>query len=250
MEATELLLLAATGVAAGVINTLAGSGSAFTLAVFMFVGLDAQVANGTNRIGVLAQCAVGGAAMYKGSRFKLRPFLPHIIICTAGAVAGAYLASVTPPTTFNHVIGGVMLLVLYLLLSNPGPALKKKFKEKQLPLLALAPVLLAAGFYGGFIQVGIGVLLVVVFSLMGVENLVHANLLKMLIVGLYTVPVLGIYLWQGQVHWPAGLAMAAGQMLGAWLAAKFALKSAKAEAVIKVLLLVVVVVTLLRVWVL
>ncbi len=53
------LAVIAAGFVAGFINTLAGSGSLVTLPVLIFLGLPANVANGTNRVAILLQNVVG-----------------------------------------------------------------------------------------------------------------------------------------------------------------------------------------------
>jgi uncharacterized membrane protein YfcA len=55
LTAAEIAILIAGGLAAGVVNTLAGGGSLISVPLLVLVGLPATVANGTNRIGVLLQ---------------------------------------------------------------------------------------------------------------------------------------------------------------------------------------------------
>lgn len=66
MEITPIqyVLAILAGIVAGAINTLAGSGSAVTLPMLVFLGLDASVANATNRVGVVVQNMAGIATCY------------------------------------------------------------------------------------------------------------------------------------------------------------------------------------------
>jgi uncharacterized membrane protein YfcA len=65
-------LLIITGILAGFINTLAGSGSLITLPLLMFMGLPANIANATNRIGIFLQSAVGAVSFRQNKVFEYK----------------------------------------------------------------------------------------------------------------------------------------------------------------------------------
>ena len=52
-------LVFVAGVAAGFVNVMAGGGSSLTLPALMLLGLDASVANGTNRLSIVTQSLAG-----------------------------------------------------------------------------------------------------------------------------------------------------------------------------------------------
>lgn len=91
------------------------------------------------------------------------------------------------------------------------------------------------GFYGGFIQVGIGFILMASLQYLAKLNLVLVNMHKVFIVLIYTAPALLIFIISGNVNWGLGLSLAAGNAFGAWYAAKFAVK--KGEKIIKIVLI-------------
>ena len=72
------LLLLATGVVSGFINTLAGGGSMLTLPVLMISGMPADIANGTNRLAVLAQSATGAFEFNRVGRLD-RSTARHVV---------------------------------------------------------------------------------------------------------------------------------------------------------------------------
>jgi hypothetical protein len=80
--------------------------------------------------------------------------------------------------------------------------------------------MLAVGLYGGFIQAGVGFLIMPVLRRSLHLDLVRVNAHKVLIVGVYTVPALALFALHRQVHWPSGLSLAAGSILGAELATR------------------------------
>lgn len=213
------------GTAAGFINTLAGSGSAFSLAALNALGLPLDVANGTNRVAILLQTLVAVVIFKRKGRmpaFKIT--LPMIIPAALGAVAGALLAGSMDRGSFRLAVGALMLLVLVLLFIKPKIWLEQRESLHRRPYWLVGPVFFLIGVYGGFIQMGIGVFLLTALVLMSGFDLVAGNAVKVLIVLVLTVPALVIFAAQGLVRWDAGLVLACGNMLGAWLAAREAAK--------------------------
>jgi len=86
------------------------------------------------------------------------------------------------------------------------------------------PLFLALGFYGGFIQMGMGVMFLIVMVLVAKNNIIDANVLKSFIVALYTIVAIAIFHWQGLIDWKIGGLMAIGQTAGGWWTAQFASK--------------------------
>ena len=80
------------GFFSGFINTVAGSGSLITLPLLMALGLPANVANGTNRIGILLQNVVGTASYHKQKVLDFRGSMKLVIPAVAGSVIGARIA--------------------------------------------------------------------------------------------------------------------------------------------------------------
>jgi uncharacterized membrane protein YfcA len=106
---------------------------------------------------------------------------------------------------------------------------------------------LAVGFYGGFIQMGFGPLFLGLAVLGGGMSLAEANVYKIVVVLLYTPILLIAFVAAGQVHWPFGILLAVGQMIGAFFTTRFAVRSPKVNQVAYVVLVVVVVVACARV---
>lgn len=215
------LLTVCAGAAAGFINTLAGSGSAFSLAALNALGLPLDVANGTNRVAIILQTLVAVLIFKRKGRMPaFRITLPMIVPAVFGAVAGALLAGSMERDVFRTAVGVLMLLVLGLLFIKPKVWLEQRESLHRRPYWIVGPVFFLIGVYGGFIQMGIGVFLLTALVLMSGFDLVTGNAVKVLIVLVLTAPALAIFAAQGLVRWDAGLILACGNMLGAWLAAR------------------------------
>ena len=243
----NILLALGIGLSTGFINTLAGSGSLVTLPFLIFLGLPANVANGTNRVSILLAAFIGMVTLQRKMRMNLRGTYIYIIPAVLSAMAGAWLAAELQATVMQTVIGIVMTIMLIPLLLNPKRWLREVQGDQNprlKPLLVF--IVLAIGFYGGFIQAGMGVIFLTAFVLIAKYTLPQANILKNLIVFLYTIPVLAIFIYNDQVNWEIGGIMALGQGTGAWVAGTFAGKSKKAAVLIHRLLIVMVVASALK----
>ncbi|HLF09735.1 MAG TPA: sulfite exporter TauE/SafE family protein [Gammaproteobacteria bacterium] len=222
----SLLLLAAvpvTGFLAGFINTLAGSGSLITLPILILLGLPANVANGTNRVGVLLQNIVAVATFRKRGALETAGSWKLIVPTVLGSVLGAELAVDLDEALLRKTIGALMLVMLVVVSVQPGRWLAAHAAGKPGNIWIQAPLFFAIGIYGGFIQAGVGILLLAGLVLGAGLTLVGANALKNLIVLIFTTAALIVFVVNGQVHWGLGLLLALGQGAGAWVAARLAI---------------------------
>lgn len=224
MESNYLLLAAVpvVGFIAGFINTLAGSGSLITLPVLILLGLPANVANGTNRVGVLLQNIVAVATFRRRGALEAGGSLKLTIPAIAGAIVGAGLAVDLDEALLNRTIGVLMLVMIVLMLLRPRRWLEAHASGAAAHYSIQAPIFFVIGAYGGFIQAGVGIFLLAGLVLAGGYNLVGANAVKNLIVLAFTAAALAVFVVNDQVRWDLGLLLAAGNAGGAWLAAHMA----------------------------
>lgn len=225
MEWYTILGIIGVGFIAGFINTLAGSGSTITLPLLIFLGLPANVANGTNRISILLQSLVSVGEFKKqkllDSNTGFRLAIPTII----GSLLGAYFAVEINEELMNIFIAVMLISMFFLLLFKPQAWIKghaEKASEK--PGIFQILIFFVIGVYGGFIQAGVGIFLLAGLVLGSGLNLVKANAIKNLIILIYTPLVLLVFIYNNQVNWEYGLILAVGSMIGAWVATKFAAK--------------------------
>ncbi len=236
----EILVAILAGLVAGVINTLAGSGSFLTLPALIFLGLPSQVANGTNRIGILLAALVSVWTFRAEGRLSFRGIGWLIFPSAAGAVAGALIAVRLDHRVMDTTIAVLMLLMLAMVALRPDRWLKERPGPPAVRRrLATLLVFFAIGVYGGFIQAGVGLFLLAGLVLNAGFDLARANGVKNLLVLLFTIPAFPVFILHDQVVWDVGLTMAAAQCCGAFLAARFASRSRSANAWIRWLLIVV-----------
>jgi uncharacterized membrane protein YfcA len=227
---------------AGAINTLAGNGSAITLSILTEVlGLPGTLANGTNRVGIAAQSVFSIWEFQKGGKFNLKRSWRYILPTTIGAIAGALVAIYVSNEAFRQVFGFMMVFMLFVILFKPKRWLRETDMSSKPSKWIVIPAFLALGFYGGFIQMGMGIFFLAILVLGARFSLLESNAIKILTVGLYTVFVILLFEWQGLIDWKIGGLMAIGQSFGGWATARYAARYPSADKVAYWLLVVIVI---------
>lgn len=223
MSTLEVIALIVSGVFVGFINTLAGGGTIISLSLFMFMGLPADIANGTNRIAVILQNMTSVASFRQQKLLDTRKALWLSLPTVIGSIIGAQLSVEIDEATFRKAIAVVMLMMIFFILTKPAKWLKGQEKlqnQKVGPLQML--IFFAIGIYGGFVQVGVGYFLLAGIVLGAGYDLVKANAIKVFVVLLYTIFALAVFVYNDKVNWQFGLVHAIGNVIGAFVASRYA----------------------------
>lgn len=215
----EALLLVVGGLAAGVINTMAGGGSALTVPLLVLAGVPGNQANGSNRVGILTSSAAAvlsfrqtGATNISGSG---RVLLPTVI----GSLVGSFGISQIADDTFETAFGVLMIPIVILTVLKP----KARLDVEAWPGWVTFAVFLGIGLYGGAFQAGVGLVLLAALTRAGYD-LVTANNIKVFINVVVTAIALPVFILNGDVVWGPALLLAAGFMAGGWTGAKLAVR--------------------------
>ena len=224
MEWYSYILVIGIGILAGIINTLAAGGSLLTLPVLMALGLPPNMANGTNRIAIFLQNVVGVTRFHQEKVMDFPSGIKVGIPALLGAIAGAFIAVNLNDELMKLAIAGVMILVFFLILLKPNRWIKSHEEHPPIPYWLQVIVFFLVGIYGGFIQAGVGFFLLTGLVLAGGFELLKANALKIFVILLYTPLALVIFFLHGDVDLTLGLVLAVGNMAGAWIGAKIAVK--------------------------
>ena len=218
--ALELLLLAAAGVVSGALNVVAGGGSFLILPILLFLELPATLANGTNRVGVLAQNASGLLGFHRQGAMPWSWALTASIPAVCGACFGVWAALAIPDFAFRRILSIAMVaMTIWSLLNRQRPAALSAIKPVS--HWAIMVGFFVVGLYGGFIQAGVGFLVLAITTFAGLD-LVRGNAVKLLSILLLTIPSLIVFAAAGQVDWPRGLALGAGNWAGAMIGVRMA----------------------------
>ena len=217
----ELTALAVAGVVAGAINVIAGGGSFLILPLLLFFGLPAALANGTNRVGIISQNLAGILGFHRHGAFDWSWALKASIPAMAGSALGVWAALSVPDFAFRRILSVAMVVVTVASLLNQRRQPVAPLDLKPATHWSVIIGFFIVGVYGGFIQAGVGFLVLAITSAAGMD-LVRGNAVKMLSVMLLTLLSLVVFAGAGQVDWPRGLALALGNWFGAVLGVRMA----------------------------
>ena len=200
---------------------MAGFGSIITLAIYMDVmGIAGHVANGTNRVNILASTSLSAYTFHKNGRLDMSNSSFIIVLVVIGAVLGVLLATQLDADGFKTAFKYILIPILIVLVTNPKRFINPTETGPPVSKWLTIPAYLLLGVYAGFIQAGFGVLFLMIAVIMSKLDLTNSNALKVAIVGIYTIFVLAIFQYKGMVNWSAGLTLAVGQGIGGVFAAK------------------------------
>ena len=216
-------LLFVIGSFAGFINVMAGGGSSLTLPLLIFLGLDSSLANGTNRVAIFLQ-NVSAVASFKQEKYHDFKMSARLALFTLpGAIAGTFIAVRIESEIFQKILGLVLIgIIITTILPAKNTFHKTSGKSRKNWIVYLS--MLGIGFYGGFIQVGVGFLCMAALKYALQTNLVKVNMHKVFIVLFYTIPSLLIFALTKNVNWLYGLILATGNAFGAWQSAKISIQ--------------------------
>ena len=229
-----IIILFATGAVAAFINVTAGGGSSLTLPVLIFLGLDPSVANGTNRVAILFQ-NVSAVYSFKREKFyELKNSLILSALTLPGAIIGAITAVKISDDLFEKILAVIMILIIITMLLPKKKV--DKVKEGFVIDWKITLSMIVIGFYGAFIQVGVGFLLMAAFQYLMSLDLIRVNMHKVFVVFVFTIPALIVFILTDNINWYYGLTLSVGYSLGGWWGAKLSVK--KGEKLINFVLII------------
>jgi uncharacterized membrane protein YfcA len=247
-EGLSTLLLSVAGFVSGLVNVVAGGGSFLTLPVLIFLGLPAGEANATNRVAILTQ-NLGAVVSFQRDRvLEWRRAADMVVPALLGSAAGTWAALQVADRDFRRILSFLMVAVTLWTLwwdarrrrGDTGAA-----PPARLGAWGVRAAFVVVGLYGGFVQAGVGFLVLAVTTLAGFD-LVRGNALKVLSVLALTVLSLALFAAAGRVRWAPGLVLGAGSLLGSVVGAR--LTVAKGHAWIQGVVVATVVVFAVALW--
>jgi uncharacterized membrane protein YfcA len=242
----QLALLSVAGIFAGFINVVAGGGSLLTLPLMIFLGLPPVVANGTNRIGIIAQNIVAVSNFSRKGIF-VYPFSWYAGgIAIIGSVIGSMLAIEMDDQLFNRILSIVMVVTgAAILLNNKKAVINSSIPIARNQVTSLF-FFFFIGIYGGFIHVGIGFLMILILSRINQLTLRYANSVKVFVALLFSISSIVVFVLNDAIDWKVGFALAVGTSFGGYLGSHFTMK--KSEKWIKLILILAIGVMAIKLW--
>ena len=250
LSLTDILLISLSGLAAGFLNAVSGGGAMLTVPALILIGLPPGVANGTNRLAVVLQSLTALAAYKKLNQTDSGLALALMVPAMLGSVCGALVSVRLDDAVFQTLLALTMIVLLIPVVFEP--LLNRKLlavsgtgRGRRM----LQVVFFGIGLYGGLLQIGAGIFILVTLSTLGGLNLMLANGVKVVIVMGLTGIAGCIFALNGKVDWSAGFVLSIATSIGAWFGAHWGVS--KGEGWIRLMLagtIVVMAFQLLGVW--
>jgi uncharacterized membrane protein YfcA len=222
--AVEIVVIVAAGLLAGFVNTLASSGSAVTLPLMIFLGLPATVANGTNRLPLLAGALAAMLTFHRAGVVDWRNGLLLSAPVIAGTIAGAALASVLDAKTMGWAVIAAVVAALVMLLSNPKRFLRDAAPGGPRVVLTTAAVFVPIGLWAGFIVLDSGTYMLLGLVVVVGYDLIRANAIKSLFLFWISLASLLVFYVEREMNWRVGLLLSVGSIVGSWAGGLLATK--------------------------
>ncbi len=244
----KFAIVIASGIVAGFFNTVAGGGSLLTLPILiMYIGLPASIANATNRVAIFSQniFAIAGFKSKGISDFKYGAVLG--ISALLGAIIGAKIAIEIKGELFNKILAVIMVLIVIQTVIKSSKPKTENLETTGIKQKIIATIIFFfIGIYGGFIQAGVGFLIIAALTSIHRFSLSKTNALKVFIVLVYTVAALSIFIIEDQINWVYGLVLAIGNSIGAWFASRWSVK--KGDKIVGRILIIAVTILAIKLW--
>jgi len=219
----EPLLLVGAGLLAGTMNAVAGGGSFVTLPALMFAGLPSVGANTSSTV-ALCPASLASAWAYRedfknfDAGVSIRALLTVSLI---GSVLGAFLLLLTTSKSFDIIVPWLLLIgtLVFAFGKKAGDALRRVVHIGPKTVLCLQFLL---GIYGGYFGGAFGIMMMSVWSLVGVSDIKALNAAKTLVAGATNAIAVVIFIVAGKVWWPEALIMLVAAVVGGYVGARLA----------------------------
>lgn len=228
---------------AGLVDAVAGGGGLISLPLLLNVGFPVPAALATNKLQSSFGSVTASVHYAKSGAVDVSKCTLGLFCSVAGSIAGAWAVQRMDGSVLAKLIPWLLAAILiYLLLK---PELGQRARKQLWPTPLFFTVFgLGLGFYDGFFGPGTGSFwTMALVLLLGMEFVVasgHARAMN----AASNVGSLVFFVVKGHVVWPAGLLMAAGQVVGARIGARLAIQ--RGSRFVRPVFLVIVLLTLAR----
>ena len=219
-------VLFVAGVLGGILNSVAGGGSFITFPALMFVGVPPIVANATNTFAACAGYLSGAYGFREDIASEKKQIIRIVLGSLLGGALGAWLLLSVSEQQFLGAIPWLLLFATLLFIYGhhisawASRLATHPTREVRLKSVILTLFLVFVAAYGGFFNAGLGVIVLSYLVLAGYQNINQMNGLKLLISSAVSLVAIVIFVAEGAIDWPRGIAVMMGTLSGGYLAAR------------------------------
>jgi hypothetical protein len=215
---------------AGILNAVAGGGSFISFPALLFTGMAPIAANATNTAAVWPGTVASTVAYRNAFTPDSRRLLPALLFTgVIGGFLGARILLSTPQSTFLHLIPWLLLAATLLFVA--GPRISAWVKNRAAQGKTSRPLFIAGFFlelliamYIGYFGAGVGILVLSLLALLGMEDIHAMNGVKVLLVSVVNGVAMITFIVAKIIFWPQAVLMIAGSLTGGYAGAHYAQK--------------------------
>jgi uncharacterized protein len=230
VSSSEIALLFGAALIAGALNSIAGGGSFLSFPLLLFLGIPSVNANATNTVALWPGTIASTGAYRKSLSVELlKRMMPLMLITLAGSFVGAWLLLHTRQRTFDKLVPW-LLLAGTLLFTFRGKVTTWVARRQQAggpsagKVAWITLVQGVLGVYIGYFGAGVGIVMLPLLVLMGVDNIHSMSGLRTLLVTCGNAVAVAVFVAAHAVLWPVVLVMTLGAILGGYAGAYYAQK--------------------------
>ena len=230
MSISEIILLFCAALLGGAVNSVAGGGGFIAFPALLFTGMPSINANATNTVALWPGTLASTGAYRKALNGDLlKRIVPLIVITFLGSIFGSTLLLKTRQSTFDHMVPWLLLgaTVLFSFGSKVTAWINRHHTEGGPSLgrvIGITSLQLCVAIYIGYFGAGVGIVMLALLSMMGMENIHSMNGLKTLLATCGNAMAVIVFIFARAVFWPQALLMVVGAALGGYTGAWFAQK--------------------------
>ena len=215
---------------AGLLNAVAGGVSFISFPALLFSGMAPIPANATNTAAVWPGTMASTVAYRNAFTPDARRLLPALLFTgIIGGFLGARILLSTPQSTFLHLIPWLLLAATLLFLA--GPSISAWVKNRAAQGKTSRPLMITGFFlelliamYIGYFGAGVGILVLSLLALLGMENIHAMNGVKTLLVSVVNGVAMVTFIVAKMIIWPQATLMLVGSLIGGYGGAHYAQK--------------------------
>ena len=204
---------------AGFIDSIAGGGGLISLPAYLFAGLPIHNAIATNKFSSTFGTGLATARFIKGKLVIVKLVVPSVLCGFLGSAIGAKLSLLVPETVLKTMLLFVLPVVAFCVLNKRifKPYETEVFDCSKKTFIIVMISALVIGMYDGLYGPGTGTFLIIAFNVFAKMSLRQANAHTKVINFSTNVSALVVYLINGRVMIPLGIAAALSNMLGNYI---------------------------------
>ena len=237
MEIYEVVLLITASFFAGIINSIAGGGSFLTFPALVFAGVPTIAANATSAVAVFPGYLSGALGFAKELKaFPKSKFLLLIFLSISGGVLGSILLLITPEVVFSFIIPWLLgFATLLFAFGNYVSKLAEKTSDTNSFKSNIATLLVC--IYGGYFNGGLGIVLLALFSTLGMRDIHLMNGLKNIMSFALSAASVVTFAIAGIVFWKYAIIMMIAATIGGYFGVIVARKLSK--SIIRIIIVII-----------